>query len=253
MWDYRELIYFLVWRNIKVRYRQTLLGAFWAVLQPLLTMVVFSVFFGRLAKMPSGGAPYPLFAFCGLIPWQLFSFAVAESGNSVVGHQELVTKVFFPRLILPICGVLSGLVDFAIALGLLLIMMPFYGTMPSTRILYLPIFIMFAMATALAAGVWLAALNVEYRDIRHAIPFLTQFWLFVTPVAYPSSLVPPRWRMWLGLNPMAGVVEGFRWALLGSTGVSGLLMVVSAFTVLLLLWCGLLYFRKMESRFADLV
>lgn len=253
LWEYRELLYFLVWRNLKVRYKQTFLGASWALLQPLLTMLVFSVFFGKLAKMPSDGIPYPLFALCGLIPWQLFAFAVAESGNSVVGHQQLITKVFFPRLVLPIAGVLSGLLDFGIALGLLLTMMPFYGVAPGIRILWLPAFIVFAIATALAAGVWLAALNVEYRDIRHAIPFLTQFWLFVTPVAYPSSLAPPRWRVWLGLNPMAGVVEGFRWALLGSGVVSGPLMLLSAIMVLALLWSGLLYFRRMESKFTDVV
>ena len=253
IWEYRELLYFLVWRDIKVRYKQTVLGASWALLQPLLTMVVFSVFFGKLAKMPSDGLPYPVFAYCGLLPWQLFAFALTESSNSVIGNQHLITKVYFPRLVVPISAVLSGLVDFAIAFSLLLVMLPFYGIMPTMRILVLPLLIVFAIATALAIGLWLSALNVKYRDIRYTIPFLTQFWLFITPVAYPSSLVPEKWRPLVGLNPIVGVVEGFRWALLGNGRASGPLMLVSAVIVIVLLFGGLAYFRRMETTFADLV
>lgn len=254
LWHYRELLYFLVWRNIKVRYKQTLLGASWALIQPLATMVVFSVFFGKLAKVPSDGVPYPLFAYCGLLPWQLFSYAMTESSNSVVSNQQLITKVYFPRLVIPVSAVISGLVDFSISFSLLLLMMPFYGVMPTVRILVLPLFILFAIATALAIGLWLSALNVEYRDVRYTIPFLTQFWLLLTPVAYPSSLVPAKWRALMGLNPMAGVVEGFRWALLGnSSSGSGALMMVSVVIVIALLFGGIVYFRRMETTFADLV
>jgi len=254
LWHYRELLYFLVWRNIKVRYKQTLLGASWALIQPLATMVVFSIFFGRLAKVPSDGVPYPLFAYCGLLPWQLFSYAMTESSNSVVSNQQLITKVYFPRLVIPVSAVISGLVDFSISFSLLLLMMPFYGVMPTVRILVLPLFILFAIATALAIGLWLSALNVEYRDVRYTIPFLTQFWLLLTPVAYPSSLVPAKWRALMGLNPMAGVVEGFRWALLGnSSSGSGALMMVSVVIVIALLFGGIVYFRRMETTFADLV
>ena len=252
LWHYRELLYFLVWRNIKVRYKQTLLGASWALIQPLATMVVFSVFFGKLAKVPSDGVPYPLFAYCGLLPWQLFSYAMTEASNSVVGNQQLITKVYFPRLVVPISAVISGLVDFMISFSLLLLMMPFYGVMPTVRILVLPLFILFAIATALAIGLWLSALNVEYRDVRYTIPFLTQFWLLLTPVAYPSSLVPAKWRVLMGLNPMAGVVEGFRWALLGNrSSGSGALMMVSVVIVIALLFGGIVYFRRMETTFAD--
>jgi lipopolysaccharide transport system permease protein len=217
-------------------------------------MVVFSVFFGKLAKVPSDGVPYPLFAYCGLLPWQLFSYAMTESSNSVVSNQQLITKVYFPRLVIPVSAVISGLVDFSISFSLLLLMMPFYGVMPTVRILVLPLFILFAIATALAIGLWLSALNVEYRDVRYTIPFLTQFWLLLTPVAYPSSLVPAKWRALMGLNPMAGVVEGFRWALLGnSSSGSGALMMVSVVIVIALLFGGIVYFRRMETTFADLV
>ena len=253
LWHYHELLYFLVWRNIKVRYKQTVLGASWALIQPLATMAVFSIFFGKLAKVPSDGVPYPLFAYCGLLPWQLFSYAMTESSNSVISNQQLITKVYFPRLVIPISAVISGLVDFAIAFSLLLIMMPFYGIMPTARILVLPLFILFAIATALAIGLWLSALNVEYRDVRYTIPFLMQFWLLITPVAYPSSMVPAKWRPLMGLNPIAGVVEGFRWALLGNGSASGPLMLVSIVIVVVLLFGGIVYFRRMETTFADLV
>lgn len=253
LWEYRDLLYFLVWRDIKVRYKQTALGALWAIIQPLFTMVVFSLFFGRLAKVPSDGLPYPIFAFCALLPWQLFAFALNESSNSLVANERLVTKVYFPRLAIPTAGVLAGLVDFSIAFVVLLGMMLFYGIVPTAAILLLPVFVLFAVATALAVGLWLSALNVRYRDVRYTIPFLTQFWLFITPIAYPSSLIPPEWRALYGLNPMAGVVEGFRWALLGiDTGV-GPTIIVSASVVALLLVGGVAYFRRMEKTFADVV
>ncbi len=253
VWEYRELLYFLVWRDIKVRYKQTALGAAWAILQPVMTMAVFSVFFGRLAKMPSDGIPYPVFAYAALLPWQLFAYALSESGNSLISNQGLITKVYFPRLVIPMSAVLAGLVDFGIAFAVLLILMLFYGIMPTAAILLLPLFILFALATALAVGLWLSALNVKYRDVRYTIPFLTQIWMFATPVAYPSSLVPEPWRALLGLNPMAGVVEGFRWALLGKATPPGPILIVSVVAVITMLVGGLLYFRKTESTFADIV
>jgi lipopolysaccharide transport system permease protein len=253
IWEYRELLYFLVWRDIKVRYKQTALGATWAVLQPVMTMIVFSVFFGRLAKVPSDGIPYPIFAYAALLPWQLFAFALSESANSLVGSQNLIQKVYFPRLVIPIAGVLAGLVDFAIAFVVLLGMMVYYGIHPTTAILVLPVFIVFAVAAALSVGLWLSALNVQFRDVRYTIPFLTQFWMFATPVAYPASLVPAKWRALYGLNPMAGVVEGFRWALLGKATSPGPLLWVSVAAVILLLIGGLAYFRRMEKTFADVV
>jgi lipopolysaccharide transport system permease protein len=253
IWEYRELLYFLVWRDIKVRYKQTALGAGWAVLQPVMTMIVFSVFFGRLAKMPSDGIPYPIFAYAALLPWQLFAFALSESANSLVGSQNLIQKVYFPRLVIPIAGVLAGLVDFAIAFVVLLGMMEYYGIHPTAAIFVLPAFIVFAVAAALSVGLWLSALNVEYRDVRYTIPFLTQFWMFATPVAYPSTLIPEKWRALYGLNPMAGVVEGFRWALLGKSTSPGPLLWVSVAAVILLLIGGLAYFRRMEKTFADII
>ena len=252
LWEYRGLLYFLAWRDIKVRYKQTALGAAWAILQPLLTMVVFSIFFGRLAKVPSDGLPYPIFTYTALLPWQLFAYAMNEAGNSLVGSQNLITKVYFPRLVIPISAVTAGLVDFAIAFVVLLGMMAYYGIFPTARIFVLPGLILFAVLTSLAVGLWLSALNVKYRDVRYTMPFLTQFWLFVTPVAYPSSLVPEAWRALYGLNPMAGVVEGFRWALLGK-GELGPLLLVSVAVVLILLVGGLAYFRRMEKTFADIV
>jgi len=252
LWEYRELLYFLVWRDVKVRYKQTVLGAAWAILQPFLTMVVFSVFFGRLAKVPSDGIPYPVFAYTALLPWQLFAHALNESGNSLVTNQQLIKKIYFPRLVIPISAVLAGMVDFGIAFLVLLGMMYYYGVVPTAAALTLPLFILLAIATALAIGLWLSALNVQYRDVRYALPFLTQFWLFATPIAYSSTLVPERWRPLYGLNPMAGVVEGFRWALLGKGGV-GPILIVSVLAVILLLLGGLVYFRRMEKTFADVV
>jgi lipopolysaccharide transport system permease protein len=251
IWEYRELLYFLVWRDVKVRYKQTVLGAAWAILQPVMTMVVFSIFFGRLAKIPSDGIPYPVFAFTALLPWQLFAYALTESSNSLVSNQNLITKVYFPRLVIPISAVLAGLVDFAIALVVLLGLMWYFGIVPTAAVALLPVFVLFAIVTALAVGLWLSALNVKYRDVRYTIPFLTQFWMFATPVAYPASLVPEKWRALFGLNPMAGVVEGFRWALLGKAHSPGPLLVVSVIAVVVLLIGGVMYFRRMESTFAD--
>jgi homopolymeric O-antigen transport system permease protein len=253
LWEFRDLLYFLVWRDIKVRYKQTALGAVWAILQPLLATLVFSIFFGRLAKVPSDGIPYPVFAYVALLPWQLFAFALTESANSLVVNQNLIKKTYFPRLIAPLAAVLAGLVDFAIAFTVLLAMLLYYGIIPTPAIALLPIFLVLAVATALSVGLWLSALNVQFRDVRYATPFLTQIWLFATPVAYPSSLVPERWRAWYGLNPMAGVVDGFRWALLGKAENPGPLLWVSIGVVLLLLAGGLLYFRRMESTFADVL
>jgi lipopolysaccharide transport system permease protein len=253
VWAYRELLYFLIWRDVKVRYKQTALGAAWAILQPVTTMVVFSVFFGKFAKMPSDGVPYPVFAFTALLPWQLFAFALSESANSLVGSQNLITKVYFPRLIVPLAAVLAGLVDFAIAFAVLIGMLAFYGIVPHASIVFLPLFILLAVASALAVGLWLSSLNVTFRDVRYVIPFLTQVWMFVTPVAYPSSIVPSPWRALLGLNPMAGVVEAFRWALLGTESPPGAILLVSIAAVIALLAGGLVYFRQTERTFADLV
>jgi lipopolysaccharide transport system permease protein len=253
LWDYRELLYFLTWRDVKVRYKQTALGAAWAIIQPLFMMLVFSLFFGRLAKIPSDGIPYPIFTFCALLPWQLFAHALTESSNSLVANERLITKVYFPRLVVPIAAVLGGLVDFAVAFAILLVMMLYYGIVPTWAIVTLPGFILLAVMTALGVGLWLSALNVKYRDVRYTINFLIQFWLFATPVAYPSSLVPAKWRALYGLNPMAGVVEGFRWALLGKTEAPGAMLWVSVAVVIVILIGGLYYFRRMEQEFADVV
>jgi lipopolysaccharide transport system permease protein len=238
---------------VKVRYKQTALGAAWAIIQPFFMMVVFSLFFGKLAGIPSDGIPYPVFAFCALLPWQLFAHALTESSNSLVANERLITKVYFPRLVVPIAAVLGGLIDFAIAFVVLLAMMIYFGIVPGWPIVILPGFILLAVMTALAVGLWLSALNVKYRDVRYTMTFLIQFWLFATPVAYPSSLIPEQWRWLYGLNPMAGVVEGFRWALLGKTDPPGALLAVSIAVVILLLIGGLDYFRKMEQEFADIV
>ena len=253
LWEYRELLYFLIWRDVKVRYKQTVLGAAWAVIQPVFMMIVFSLFFGRLAKVPSDGIPYPVFTFCALIPWQLFANALTESSNSLVGNQNLITKVYFPRLVVPISAVLSGVIDFAIAFVLLLGMMFYYGIVPTWAIVTLPAFILLELFTALGVGLWLSALNVQFRDVRYTINFLVQFWLFATPVAYPSSIIPEKWRVFYGINPMAGVVEGFRWALLGNAAPSAPMLSVSILAVLAILIGGLFYFRRMEQTFADVV
>jgi lipopolysaccharide transport system permease protein len=253
LWEYRELLYFLVWRDIKVKYKQTALGVAWAVLQPLMATLIFSIFFGRLARIPSDGVPYPVFVYAALVPWQFFTNALTESSNSLVASQNLIKKVYFPRLVIPLGSVLAGLVDFCFAFLVLIGMLFYYGITPTASILLFPVFLLLAVCTALAGGLWLSALNVQFRDVRYIIPFLTQFWLFATPVVYPSSLVPARWRVWFGLNPMAGVVDGFRYALLGRAARPGPMIWVSAGAVAVLLLGGLLYFRKMESTFADVV
>ena len=253
LWKSRELLYFFVWREIKIRYKQTAIGAAWAVLQPLLTMAVFTLFFGRLAKMPSDGLPYPLFYYCALLPWMYFATSLQNATNVIVDQQRVITKVFFPRLVLPLAAVAAPLLDFAISFGLLAVIMVYYGTYPSISLLLLPFFVILAIVTALGIGLWLSALNAIYRDFRYVVPFLVQFWMFASPVAYPSSLVPEKWRWLYGINPMAGVIEGFRWTLTGSGNPPSSLLVASSATVLLLTVGGTLYFQKMESVIADVV
>ena len=253
VWAYRELLYFLIWRDIKVRYKQTVLGALWAIIQPFMTMVVFSIFFGKLAgiKAPNG-LPYPLFAFAALVPWSYFAQSLSQSADSLVGNAHLIKKVYFPRLIVPLAGVCSGLVDFFIAFAVLLGIMAYYQVCPGWNVLWLPLFLLLELVTALAVGLWLSALNVLYRDVRFTMSFLIQFWMFATPIAYPSTLLEEPWRTVYGLNPMAGVVEGFRWALLGTPTAPGPMLAVSAGATLVLLVSGLFFFRRMEKTFSDL-
>ena len=253
LWQARDLLYFLTLSNIKVRYKQTLLGASWAIIQPFFTMVVFSLFFGRLAGMPSDGIPYPIFSFAALVPWTFFANGLAQSSESVVRFANTVKRVYFPRLVIPLSSIMSGLVDFAIAFVVLLAMMPWFGIGPTVHVVWLPAFLLLAVVTALGAGFFLAALNVEYRDVRYVVPFLIQCWLFATPIAYPSSLLPEPWRTVYGLNPMAGVIEGFRWALLGTGDAPGPMLAVSTVIAVLLLVAGTLYFRRVERTFADVV
>ena len=253
LWDYRELLYFLTWREVKVRYKQTALGAMWAIIQPLFTMLVFSLFFGRLAKVPSDGIPYPLFSLTGLIPWTFFANGLTQSSNSLVSSSNLISKVYFPRLTIPLAAVMSGVVDFAISFILLIGMMAFYRQAPPLRCVYLPLFFLLGFICALGVGLWLSALNVEYRDVRYTVPFLTQFWMFATPIAYPASMLHGIWRTIYGLNPMVGVVEGFRWALLGTNTAPGPMIAVSSFAAVLILVGGAFYFRRMEKTFADIV
>lgn len=253
IWAYRELIYFLTWRDVKVRYKQTALGIAWAVIQPLALMIVFSVFFGHLAKVPSDGLPYPIFALAGLLPWQLFARALSECSNSLVVNERLITKVYFPRLIVPLSAVLSGVVDFFLALLVLIGLMLYYGVAVGSAIWTLPFFTALLFGAALAVGLWLSALNVRYRDVRYAVPFLIQIWLFVSPVAYPTSIVPAVWRSFYGLNPMVGIIEGFRWALLGSGEGVIPLSAISGIVIGLLLIGGAYYFRRTEKTFADFV
>jgi lipopolysaccharide transport system permease protein len=253
LWDYRELLYFLTWRDIKVRYKQTALGAVWAILQPLMTTLIFSVFFGRLAKMPSDGISYPLFAFAAMVPWMLFANSLSQSSNCLVDSAQLLKKVYFPRLAIPIATVLAAAVDFIIAFVILIGMMVYFGISPTFNVLWLPLFTLLAAVTALGMGLWLSALNVQFRDVRYTVPFLVQAWLFATPIAYPSSLLHEPWRTLYGINPMVGVVEGFRWALLGVRASTGPLIAVSALISLLLMISGAFYFRRMEKSFADVV
>jgi homopolymeric O-antigen transport system permease protein len=253
IWDYRELLVFLAWRDIQVRYKQTALGAAWAILQPVLTMVIFSLVFGNFARIPSDGLPYPLFVYCGLVPWQLFAYALVNSSNSLVANERLITKVYFPRLVVPIGSVLAGVVDFGFCLILLLVMMGYYGVRPGPGALAAPLFAALALLAALAVGIGLSALNVWFRDVRYTLPFLTQLWLFATPIAYPASIVPETWRPWLGLNPMAAVVEGFRWSLLGGPPPSPQLLLVTVLVVLLALAISLWGFLHVERTFADVI
>lgn len=253
VWRYRELVFFLTWRDINVRYKQTALGAAWAIIQPFFTMLVFTIFFGQLGRIPSDGLPYPVFSFCALLPWQLFAYSLSESSNSLVANQNLISKVYFPRVVIPLASTLGGLLDFVISFVVLLGMMLFYQIRPTSAVWTLPFFVLLALVTAMGAGLWLSALNVEYRDVRYTIPFLTQFWMFLTPIAYPASIVPEQWRVLYGINPMVGVVEGFRWALLGSGNAPGLLMIVSVLASLTLFVSGLYYFKRMERTFADKV
>jgi len=252
VWAYRELLYFFIWRDVKVRYKQTALGAGWAIIQPLMTMVVFTVFFGHLARMPSDGLPYPVFSLAALVPWTYFAAALGNGSAALNGQQHIISKVYFPRLIIPLAAVMAPLIDFAIAFVILILLMAWYHIVPGAAIVWLPLLMLLAVATAAAVSVWLSALSVRYRDVRYVVPFGVQIWLFATPVAYPASLVPARWRAAYGLNPMAGVIEGFRWALVGGPS-PGLMTLVSAAAVVVLFVAGSVYFRKCEGTFADII
>lgn len=253
LWRYRDLLYLFVWRDIKVRYKQTFVGTAWALLQPLIACLVLTLFFGKLARISSGEVPYPIFAYTALVPWTYFVNALTHSSNSLIFNSTIITRVYFPRLIIPISAVATGLLDFAIALLILFGLMVFYGIIPTLAVLTLPFFMLMSLATALGFGLWLAVLNVEYRDIKFILPFLTQIWLFATPVAYPSNLVPEKWRIVYGLNPMAGVVDGFRWAILGTNPPHMPLLIASITVVTILLIGGLFFFRYKEDTFADVV
>lgn len=253
VWTYRELLYFLIWRDVKVRYKQTVLGIAWAIIQPLFTMMIFSLFFGGLAKMPSDGVPYPIFTLAALVPWTFFANGLTQASNSLVGSANLIKKVYFPRLTVPLASVFSGIVDFVFAFVILLAMMLYYGVVPTVNLIWLPALLLLALTTALGVSLWLSAMNVQFRDVRYAVPFLTQLWLFATPIAYPSSLLSEPWRTVYGINPMVGVVEGFRWALLGTETALGPMMGVSAVTAVALLVSGTYYFRRLEKTFADVV
>jgi lipopolysaccharide transport system permease protein len=253
LWDYRELLYFFVWRDVKIRYKQTVIGAAWAVLQPFLTMLIFTLFFGRLAHIPSAGLPYPIFSYSGLLPWMYFAAALQTATNTIVENQRLITKVYFPRLALPLSSVISGLVDFGISFLMFAAMMVYYHRRPGVTLLWLPAFLLLAVLTALGVGLWLSALNAIYRDVRYVLPFLVQFWMFASPVVYPASLMPAKWRWVYGLNPMTGVIEGFRWSLVGRGDPPGHLILVSSGVVLLVLLSGAAYFQKMETTIADVV
>lgn len=253
VWEYRELLYFLIWRDIKVRYKQTIIGGAWAIIQPFFTMVVFSLFFGWLAKIPSDGIPYPIFSYAALVPWMFFANGLSQSSDSLVGNANLIKKVYFPRLAIPTAAVLSGIVDFVLAFSVLLIMMFFYGIIPTWNIVWLPAFLILTLMTSLGVGLWFSAMNVQFRDVRYTVPFLIQFWLFSTPIAYPSSLLSEPWRTVYAINPMVGVVEGFRWALLGTNTAPGPIIIVSSMAAFMVLVSGAFYFRRMEKTFADVV
>ncbi len=251
LWEYRELLYFFVWRDLKVRYKQTVMGVSWAIIQPLFTMVIFSLFFGKLAKVPSDGLPYPIFSYAALVPWTFFANALTQASNSLVNNANMLKKIYFPRLTLPIAPMLAGFADFVLAFSVLLGMMLYFRIVPTVNVLWLPLFLLLALATSLGTGLWLSAMNVQFRDVRYIVPFLIQAWLFATPIAYPSSLLSEPWRTLYGINPMAGVVEGFRWALLGTNTAPGPITMVSTLAALGLLVSGAFYFRRMEKTFAD--
>jgi lipopolysaccharide transport system permease protein len=255
MWIYRELIYFMIWREIKVRYKQTMLGAAWAIIQPVLTMIVFTFLFGRIAKLPTdGNIPYPIFSYTALLPWGLFVAALNQASRSLTSNQNMVSKIYFPRLVLPLASVLSGLIDFVIAFVILIGLMIYYHIAPSINVLWaLPLFLVLTIVTALGVALWLSAINVQYRDVNYALPFMTQFWLFATPVAYSSNLISEKWRLVYSLNPMAGVVNGFRWALLGVGNGPDTGLWISLGIALLIMISGLFYFRNMEKTFADTI
>jgi lipopolysaccharide transport system permease protein len=254
LWEYRELLYFLIWRDIKVRYKQTIMGATWAIIQPFLTMVVFSLFFGGLAGVPSDGIPYPIFSYAALVPWTFFSNGFSQAAQSLVSGASMIKKIYFPRLLMPVASVVGGMVDFALAFVVLLLMMLYFGMLPTINAIWLPAFLLLALITAMGTGFWLSAMNVQFRDIRYVIPFLAQFWMFITPIAYPSSLIEnDLLRALYGINPMAGVVEGFRWALLGTGNAPGVTILVSTGVALLLFLTGAYYFRRTEKSFADVV
>jgi lipopolysaccharide transport system permease protein len=253
VWAYRELLYFFVWRDVKIRYKQTAIGVLWVVLQPVLTMLIFTLFFGRLAKLAPQGIPAPVFYFAAVVPWTYFAYSLQMTTNVVVDNQRLITKVYFPRLILPISSTLSGLVDFAIGFVVLAMFTVAYGIKPTLAALWLPLLLLLALFTALGVGLWMSALNALYRDVRYVVPFLINFWMFASPVAYPSSIVPARWRWLYGLNPMAGVIDGFRWAITGQGQPPSLLLLVSAAAVALVLLGGLFFFNRMETSVADRV
>lgn len=253
LWPYHELLFFLVWRDIRVRYRQTVLGVMWAILQPLFTMVIFSVIFGNFAKLPSEGVPYPIFTFAALLPWQLFSNALSRSSESVVGESRLLTKIYFPRLIIPLSSVGTGIVDFLLSFVILIALMIYYAIPFSWKLAAMPLLILLALLCALSAGLWLSALNVQYRDVRYTVPFLVTAWMYATPIAYSATLVPERWRALYGLNPMVGVVEGFRWMLLDKPFPDIGMFIASTAVVLALFLSGLVYFKRMENYFADVI
>ncbi len=254
LWEYRELLFYMTVRNISVRYKQTVMGAAWAVIQPFLTMVVFSIFFGRMAKIPSDGVPYPIFSYAALVPWTFFSNGLTSASNSLVGGANLLKKVYFPRLAMPISSVLSSGVDFVLAFMVLLIMMFYYGISPTANIVWLPLLLLLAFTTSLGASLWLSAMNVQFRDVKYALQFIVQFWMFATPIVYPASLIEnPLMRAVYAINPMVGVVEGFRWALIGTDTAPGRMVLVSSATAVALLIGGLFYFRRMERTFADVV
>jgi lipopolysaccharide transport system permease protein len=253
LWHFRELLYFFVWRDVKVRYKQTVVGAAWAVLQPFLTMLVFTLFFARLAHIPVGGMPATIFYYSALLPWMYFSSSLLNATNTIVENQRVITKVYFPRLVLPLAATLSGLVDFGISFLMFVAMMIYYGIRPTYAILFFPLFLLLALLTALGFGLWLAAMNAIYRDVRYVVPFLMQFWMFASPVVYPSSIVPERWRWLYGLNPMAGVIEGFRWSLSGRGEPPGKMIIASSLMVLAVLAGGVAYFQRMETTIADVV